>query len=73
MIKMVLHSKDGSKTLLLGLSRLNTDRLHLGQPVKVDLAPLGLDTDLTIVLVAGETEAAVAADIQIAFHQAQRR
>lgn len=67
MIKAVIEKDDGTKTVLLGLSRLNTIRLHLGKPIEVKLSELGLDTDLTIALVAGETEEAIAAEIQAAF------
>lgn len=70
MIKAVLDNRDGSKTVLLGLSRENTNRLHQDMPIKVDLAEFGLDTTLSIVLIGGETEGAILNDVQAALHAA---
>lgn len=70
MIKAVLDNRDGSRTVLLGLSRENINRLFQDKPIKVDLAELGLPTTLSIVLIGGETEGAILNDIKAALHAA---
>lgn len=55
--------KDGKPVLLIGLSRVNTKRLHLGQPIVIDadeLESMGLPA-MQVVILAGETEASMAA------------
>lgn len=61
MIKATLLSKDGQSTFLIGLSRENTRRLHDGQPIEVRVSEVDPRLpDLTVLLVAGETEDAIA-------------
>jgi hypothetical protein len=51
--------------VFLGLSRANTDRLHANQPIAVSLRALHPDLpDVTVVLLAGETEGAIAEDLR---------
>jgi hypothetical protein len=50
--------------LLLGLSRLNCERLLAHQPIKFDTTELGLPA-MTVVIMAGETEDAITAQLQV--------
>jgi hypothetical protein len=63
-IKATGGSKDGTPMLILGLSRTNTDRLLAGQPIHVraDQTDPRLPA-LHIVLMGGETEQAIAAEL----------
>ena len=48
--------------LLIGLSRTNCVRLLQDQPIHIkaaDLAEMGLPIDMEVVIIAGETEAAI--------------
>ena len=64
MIKAVAGSKD-QPTVLLGLSRQNTDGLHANRPIPVRLRDLHPDLpDLTIVLLGGETEEDIVEDLR---------
>jgi hypothetical protein len=50
--------------LILGLSRLNVDRLTQGMPIKFDGRPFGFAGDVGIVF--GETEDAIAEQLLVA-------
>jgi ABC-type Fe3+-citrate transport system substrate-binding protein len=54
------------KVLILGLSRENTERLHNGEPIKVDLEALGL-VGPDVILFAGETEEEMKAELENQF------
>lgn len=64
MIKATGGSKDGTPLLILGLSRLNTEKLLDGQPihVRVDHVDPRLPA-LNVVLMGGETEEDIAAEL----------
>ncbi len=51
-------SIDGSRMLLLGLSEENVTRLAAGEPIKVDLRPMGFEA--VMVVVYGRTERDIA-------------
>lgn len=63
MIKATGRTPDGDTVLILGLSRLNTERLLDGKPIKVDGLDVGLP-GIQVVLVGGETEQAIGDDMQ---------
>jgi hypothetical protein len=64
MIKALGTAKDGRRVVLLGLSRLNTERLLDGKPIRVDLqAQLGVAGGDIILICAGETESDIAAEL----------
>lgn len=71
MIKAILSSDDGSQILLLGLSRLNMDKLLEGLPIAVDIKVNGVH--LRIGIVGGETEEAIAAELMKRFPQLHGR
>jgi hypothetical protein len=58
--------EDGDRFILFGLSAENLRRLQDGMPIKVTRALHGLamPPGLTIVLIAGETEATIEADLR---------
>lgn len=61
MIKAIAHGANGRKTLVLGLSFGNLDKLRTEAGdtyIRVDGRELGLDID--IMLISGETEAHIA-------------
>jgi hypothetical protein len=62
MIKARGQTVGGAPILIFGLSRMNTDRLHAGMPIRVDLRELGLEGLLFII--AGETEEALGASLK---------
>ncbi len=62
MIKAIGQNKEGRTVVFLGLSRMNTQRLHDDKPIVVRLTELDPRLpDLDVVLLAGETEEAIAA------------
>jgi len=61
MIK-ALGMHNGKPLLVLGLSRLNTERLLAGQPIPIDTAEVGIP-GFSILLVAGETEDVIVAEL----------
>ena len=67
MIKGRIQTKNGGATLLLGLSRTNCERLLDNKPIlvtKAMLVALGLPGVTEIVLIAGETEESIVADME---------
>lgn len=64
MIKAAGADGDGNPLLLLGLSRANCDRLVAGQPIKIDMAKLGLPPGI-VLLIGGETEDDVTEDFRV--------
>jgi len=63
MIKaMMNNNKTGKRTVMLGLSRMNLNRLAEGNPIHIDGKELGLDLDIAILF--GETEANIYKDLQ---------
>jgi hypothetical protein len=70
MIKSVMVLT-GRRVLLIGLSRANIDRLHLGMPIYVDLEVLttaaGGAPLQDLIVIAGATEEAIVADLQRTF------
>jgi hypothetical protein len=56
------------RTLILGLSRENTTRLHKNQPIAVDVQALLTPTDILdiqdIIVFAGETEESMATQLR---------
>jgi len=64
-IKATLLMKDGTSMLVLGLSRENTNRLHEGKPIPVKVAEVDPRLpELTVLIIAGETEDAIIAEVQ---------
>jgi len=59
----VIRARTRSGTVVLGLSRLNVERLQQGKPMHFSLSDVGIDTDVLIVF--GETEQAIAADLGV--------
>ena len=64
MIKFTLRQRDGRVLLGLGLSRANAERLLAGQPIPVETTDLGIGWDGTILLLGGQTEAAMARELR---------
>jgi hypothetical protein len=57
MIKAVLSRDDGSKVLLLGLSKMNSERLHQSMPIQFDGNDVGGLNGIThIAIIGGEDE-----------------
>lgn len=64
MIKAV-GKADGKPMLLLGLSGENMTRLMADEPIKFDLAELGLPA-MVVVIIGGRTESAIMAQLHAA-------
>ena len=62
MIKGILETNEG-KTLLLGLSRANCEELLKGRPITFDNEALPLVGINRILVMGGETEAAMAKEL----------
>lgn len=62
MIKARGATVGGEPILIFGLSRMNTERLHAGMPIRVDLREMGLVG--LVFIIAGETEEAIAASLK---------
>lgn len=63
MLKAVATSKDGRKLLVLGLSRRNMELLMENKPIVVDTARYGIEGGAHIVLLGGETEESIQAEM----------
>ena len=63
MIKATGRTGDGDVLLLLGLSRLNTERLLAGQPIRVHGTDVGLP-GLQVVIIGGETEGTMRTEME---------
>ena len=66
MLKAVLTKATGSgeQLVILGLSRLNCEKLLEGRPIHIELSLLGLPTTLEVLLVGGETEEAIRLELE---------
>lgn len=62
MIKAAGRTGDGKPLVILGLSGENMTRLMAGEPIRLDLADLGLRSTV-VVIVGGRTENDIAADL----------
>ena len=65
MIKATGRTGDGKPLLVLGLSGENATRLMADEPIRLNLADLGLPP-LEVVIVGGRTEADIERDMQAA-------
>lgn len=61
MLKGKGTTSDGRPVLIIGLERGNIERLQAGQPIKFDMADVGIVGEC--VIVAGETAESIAADL----------
>lgn len=67
MIKAIGTSKSGQTTVFLGLSRTNTERLMMGQPIPVRLRNLNSNLpDIQILIFGGETEESMVEELRAA-------
>lgn len=65
MIKAVAGGPGGPSTVILGLSRMNTERLLDNQPILVSLRELHRSLpDIKVLLLAGETEDVLTEDLR---------
>lgn len=66
MLKMVMKHDGGSVVVVFGLSRGNTERLHKNQPIVINVQDMlgPLCPPISVAIVAGETEAAIAEELQ---------
>lgn len=65
MIKFSGTKPDGRRFVGLCLSQGNWDKLLKGKPIVVQLREaLGIDTDIEVLLIGGETEAKIADDLK---------
>lgn len=64
MIKFTITKQGGGKLYGLGLSRKNCEKLLEGLPIKVSLFEMGGDTGDEVLLMAGETEAAIRKELE---------
>lgn len=57
MIRAKMADKQGRPILMFGLSHENLRRMKdLGQPIRFDLAELGIQPSVSVVIFVGETE-----------------
>lgn len=63
MIKAVLRDTNGAPVILLGLSGENVTRLMADEPIKVNLAEIGLPP-LQIAIIGGRTNADITAQLE---------
>jgi len=65
MIKALGKTAEGRALIILGLSRANMDKLAKDKPIQIDLAKdLGIEGGGIVLLVGGETEAAIQAQLE---------
>lgn len=62
MLKAAATMLDGRTCIVLGLNRLNTERLLGSKYIMVDLREYGID--INVLVMGGETEAAMLAEIR---------
>ncbi len=71
MLRAVTRNEESDRpTLVMGLSAENVRRLQAGKPISFDARELGIDCN--IVIFAGETEDAMAAELETAFGPPRR-
>jgi hypothetical protein len=63
MLKALAKGSDGRPIMILGLSRRNTELLLEGKPIMVDTSNFGIPGGPCIVLLGGETEQAIQAEM----------
>lgn len=63
MIKAVMRDNSAQPVVLLGLSGENVTRLMAGEPIRIDLAEVGIP-GLKIALIGGRTEAHILAQLE---------
>jgi hypothetical protein len=64
MIKAVGSMEDGRALIIVGLSKVNMDKLLKDQPIKIDLdADLGIVGGGVLLVVGGQTEATIQAQL----------
>lgn len=56
MVKFAFKGQDDRENLGLGITAENVKRMKDGQPIRIDLAALGLSVNGTVMLFYGETE-----------------
>jgi hypothetical protein len=74
MLKLGATSASGRRIIMLGLSRMNCDRLLEGKPIHICGEEIGTSTD--IMIFAGETEEAMQEELRasgLALPEATRR
>jgi hypothetical protein len=66
MLKMVLKDKEGKppRTILLGLSHVNLDRLKQGYPIRFDSGDIELSPGTEFIIYCGKTEQSMADDMK---------
>ena len=68
MIKAAILKKDGGRILLFGLSKENLKRLQEDQPIHIFLSELGDYGKDEVMIVYGETEQSIEADLKKVLH-----
>lgn len=63
MLKALARGSDGRPMMILGLSRRNTELLLEGKPILVDTSNYGIPGGPHIVLLGGETEETIQAEM----------
>jgi hypothetical protein len=68
MLKAIQNPESDAQStrLILGLSRVNCERLLMGQPIVVKCTEIGLTFNLDIILMGGETELKIMAELKTA-------
>ncbi len=64
MIKAVGAMEDGRALIIVGLSKINMDKLLQDQPIKIDLQELGIEGGGVLLVVGGQTEATIQAQLR---------
>ena len=64
MIKASAPTKSGGQLCLIGLSTGNLQLLQQGRPIAFKLREAGIDLDVEILIMWGETEEAIVAELQ---------
>jgi hypothetical protein len=63
-IKASANTADGTPLLVIGLSRVNTEKLLDGQPIAFDTDQLGLPR-LQVLIIGGESEQSISEDLAV--------
>lgn len=64
-VKATMTTVDGKHVLVLGLTRENTKRLHDGLPIPIEVHEVDPRLpELTVLLMVGESEAAIMAELR---------
>lgn len=73
MIKAILETKGGGKMLVIGLSKMNCEKILAGQPIHFTNSALPMEGINQVLVMGGETEEAIGEELAKALDGVPRK